>query len=196
MLWAHTLRSYSERLIDGHLQRICNLGAWSVADEYRASGLRLLRSLLRQPGYTFTDLSPSGNVVPLNTRFGFTPLDTTTALVPNLPWPVRSRGVRVIDAPEEIDGLLSGRDLKIYRDHTAAPAAHHVVLVDGDRSCYVVFRRDRRKRLPLFASILHVGNPDLFGPARRCSTGIYCCGTGYPQRWPRSGSSDTVRRGR
>ena len=164
------LAFYSERVIDGHPQRICNLGAWSVADEHRASGLRLLRSLLRQPGYTFTDLSPSGNVVPLNTRFGFTPLDTTTALVPNLPWPVRSRGVRVVDAPEEIDGLLSGPDLKIYRDHTAAAAAHHVVLVDGDRSCYVVFRRDRRKRLPLFASILHVGNPDLF---RTCAPLFY-----------------------
>src|SRR6476620_28504 len=63
------LAFYSERVIDGHPQRICNLGAWCVAEAHRASGLRLLRSLLRQPGYTFTDLSPSGNVVPLNTRF-------------------------------------------------------------------------------------------------------------------------------
>ena len=164
------LAFYSERVIDGHPQRICNLGAWCVADEHRASGLRLLRSLLRQPGYTFTDLSPSGNVVPLNTRVGFSPLDTTTALVPNLPWPVRSRGVRVVDTPEEIDGLLSGRDLKVYRDHAAAAAAHHVVLVDGDRSCYLIFRRDRRKRLPLFASILHVGNPEVF---RDCAALFY-----------------------
>lgn len=152
---------YSERVVDGHTQRICNLGAWCVVDEHRASGLRLLRSLLRQPGLTFTDLSPSGNVVPLNTRLGFFPLDTTTALVLNLPWPVRSRGVRVVEDSDDIDELLSGWDLKIYRDHRGT-AAHHVVLVDGDRSCYVVFRRDRRKRLPLFASILHVGDPDVF----------------------------------
>jgi hypothetical protein len=164
------LAFYSERVIEGQPQRICNLGAWSVADEYRASGLRLLRSLLRQPGYTFTDLSPSGNVVPLNIRFGFIALDTTTAVVPNLPWPVRSRGVRVVDAPDEIDGLLSGRDLTIYRDHAATAAAHHVILVDGERSCYVVFRRDRRKRLPLFASILHVGDPELF---RSCAPLLY-----------------------
>jgi hypothetical protein len=154
---------YSERMIDGHPRRICNLGAWCVADEHRATGLRMLRSLLRQRGYTFTDLSPSGNVVALNTRLGFAPLDTTTALVPNMPWPVRSRGVRVVDTPDEIDGLLSGRDQTIYRDH-AATAAHHVVLAKGDQSCYVMFRRywDRRKRLPLVASILYVGNPDLF----------------------------------
>jgi hypothetical protein len=161
---------YSERVIDGRPRRICNLGAWCVADEYRASGLRLLRSLLRQRGYTFTDLSPSGPVVALNTRLGFAALDTTTALVPNLPWPVRSRGVRVVDAPGEIDGLLSGRDLQIYRDHAGAAAARHVVLVSGDRSCYVVFRRDRRKRLPLFASILHVGDTDLF---RGCAPLFY-----------------------
>jgi hypothetical protein len=164
------LAFYSERVIEGYPQRICNLGAWCVADEYRASGLRLLRSLLRQRGYTFTDLSPSGNVVALNLRFGFTPLDSTTAVVPNLPWPVRSRGMRVVDAPDEIDELLSGRDLEIYLDHAATAAAHHVVLVDGERSCYVVFRRERRKRLPLFASILHVGDPDMF---RSCAPLLY-----------------------
>jgi hypothetical protein len=56
------LALYSERLIDGRPQRICNLGAWCVADEHRATGLRMLRSLLRQRGYTFTDLTPRGAV--------------------------------------------------------------------------------------------------------------------------------------
>jgi hypothetical protein len=163
------LALYSERVIDGRPLRICNLGAWCVAQEHRANGLRLLRSLLRQREYTFTDLTPSETVVALNTRLGFTPLDVTTALVPNIPWPVRSRGVRVVDTPNEIHGLLSGPDQTIYRDH-AATAVHHVVLVKGHQSCYVMFRRDRRKRLPLFASILYVGNRDLF---RDCAPHFY-----------------------
>jgi hypothetical protein len=37
-----------------------------------------------------------------------------------------------------------------------------VVLRRGDEWCYVVFRHDRRKGLPLFASILHVSHPELF----------------------------------
>ena len=37
-----------------------------------------------------------------------------------------------------------------------------VVLIRGDEWCYVVFRRDRRKGLPLFASVLYVSNPALF----------------------------------
>jgi hypothetical protein len=157
------LALYSERVIEGRPRRICNLGTWCVTEEHRASGLRLLRSLLRQRGYTFTDLTPNPTVVALNSRLGFASLDTARALVPNMPWPIRSRGVRVVDTPNEIDGLLSGRDQTIYRDH-AATAAHHVVLVKGDRSCYVIFRRDlgRIRRLAYFASILYVSDPDLF----------------------------------
>ena len=162
------LALYSERMIDGRPRRICNLGTWCVADEHRATGLRLLRSLLRQRGYSFTDLSPIPNVVALNTRLGFAQLDTKTALVTNIPWPVRSRGVRVVDTPNEIDGLLRGRDQTIYRDHAATPV-HHVVLARGDQSCHVMFRRNRYKRLPV-ATILYVGNPDLF---RDCAPHLY-----------------------
>jgi hypothetical protein len=165
------LALYSERMIDGRPRRICNLGTWCVATEYRATGLRLLRSMLRQPGYTFTDLTPNPTVVALNTRLGFASLDTARALVPNLPWPIRSRGVRVVDTPNEIEGLLSERDLKIYRDH-AATAAHHVVLARGDQACYVIYRRDlgRFRRLAYFASILYVSDPDLF---RDCAPLFY-----------------------
>jgi hypothetical protein len=163
------LALYSERIIDGRPHRICNLGPWCVTPEHRANGLRLLRSLLRQRGYTFTDLTPSQTVVALNTRLGFTQLDTTTALVPHVPWPTFSRRVRVIDSPNEIEQILNGRDQVIYRDHQAT-AARHVVLTVGDETCYVMFRRDRRRHLPLFASILYVGDCDLF---RDCASHFY-----------------------
>jgi len=133
-----------------------------VIDEYRSIGLRLLNALLAQQGYNFTDLSPSGNVVPLNTRLKFSHLDVTTALVPNLPWPFWSARVRVISEPQEIARILHGRDLEIYRDHVRTAAAQHVVVVKDDVPCYVMFRRIRRKNLPLFASILYVGNRELF----------------------------------
>lgn len=162
------LALYSERMIDGRPRRICNLGTWCVADEHRATGLRLLRSLLRQRGYSFTDLSPSPNVVGLNTRLGFAQLDTETAVVANVPWLVRSRGVRVVDAPTEIDELLRGRDQTIYRDH-AATAARHAALARGEQSCHVMYRRIRYKRLRA-AAIMYVGNPDLF---RDCAPYLY-----------------------
>ena len=58
-------------MIDGRVERFCNLGAWCVLPEHRFHALRLLKALLAQDGYHFTDLSPSGNVVGLNERLGF-----------------------------------------------------------------------------------------------------------------------------
>jgi hypothetical protein len=153
------LAFYSERLIDGRPERFCNLGAWCVLPERRLHSLKLLKALLAQEGYHFTDLSPSGNVIPINTKLKFEFLDTATALMPNLPWPGRGS---VSADPAVIERTLSGPDLEIYRDHARTAAARHLVLRRGDEWCYVVFRRDRRKNLPLFASILYVSNPDLF----------------------------------
>lgn len=156
------LAFYSDREIEGRSERFCNLAAWCVLSEYRSHGLRLLRALLAQKGYNFTDFSPSGSVIALNSQLKFSHLDVTTALVPNLLWPLWSRQVKIITKPLEIERALRGRDLEIYRDHVGAAAARHLVVVKGDETCYVMFRRDRRKNLPLFASILHVGNQLLF----------------------------------
>ena len=61
----------------------------------------------------------------------------------------------------EIGRLLSGRDLTIFRDHRHAAAVIHVVLARESEYCYVIVRRERRKDLPVFASLLHVGNPGM-----------------------------------
>ncbi len=156
------LAFYSERLIAGRAESFCNLGAWCVLPSHRFGGVRLLKALLAQPGYTFTDLSPSGAVVPLNERLNFAFLDTTTALIPNLPWPSWPGQCRIITEPSVIRSTLTGADLQRYLDHEHAAAARHVLLVKGGRHCHVIFRRDRRKRLPIFASILHVTDPALF----------------------------------
>ncbi|MBX6722001.1 MAG: hypothetical protein IRY92_01990 [Dactylosporangium sp.] len=155
------LAFYSERTIAGRRERFCNLGAWCVLPEHRFHSLRLLRALLAQPGYTFTDLSPSGNVIPVNTRMKFDFLDTTTALVPALPRLAWFGRGRVSADPAVIEDTISGDDLERYRDHAGAAAARHLVLVRGNEWCYLVFRKDRRKRLPFFASILYASNPEL-----------------------------------
>lgn len=158
------LAFYSERRVGDTTRKVCNLAAWCVLEEYRAHGVRLARAMLRQRGYDFVDLSPSGNVVDLNTRLGFAFLDTTTALVPNLPLPSRP-GVRLLTRPADIEGALRDRDLAVYRDHRDARAAWHFVVTVGGQSCYVVARRDRRKGLPVFATLLHVSDPAVLARA-------------------------------
>jgi hypothetical protein len=158
---------YSQRRIDGEIHRFCNLAALCVLEEYRLHSLRLLKAVLAQDGYHFTDLSPSGNVVRLNTKLNFQMLDTATALIPNLPWPAGAEKTRVVSDPQLIESMLSGSDLEIYRDHARAAAAHHLMVWQGAETCYIMFRRDRRKNMPLFASLLHIGNPRLFHHALR-----------------------------
>jgi hypothetical protein len=153
---------YSERLIDGQVERFCNLAAWCVLDEYRFASVRLLRALLKQDGYQFTDFSPSGNVIALNERLGFRRLDTSTALVLNLPWPTLPGRSTVTGDPLTIERALEDPELKIYKDHSASAGARHVLLQRNDEQCHVIFRRDRRKGIPLFATILYASNPALF----------------------------------
>jgi hypothetical protein len=155
------LAFYSERTFDGRRERFCNLGAWCVEPKYRLHGLRLLKALLAQDGYHFTDLSPSGNVVGLNERLGFEYLDTETALVPNLPWLSRPGRDTISSDPALIERTLSGPELEIYRDHVGAAAARHVLLMRGDEHCHVMFRKDRRKGVPLFATVLYASNREL-----------------------------------
>jgi hypothetical protein len=161
------LAFYSERAIDGRPERFCNLGAWCVEPKYRLHGLRLLKALLAQDDYHFTDLSPSGSVVDINERLKFAFLDTETAVSPNLPWPTLPGRTAILTDRAAIEVALSGDELALYRDHADLGAARHLVIRRGERSCYVVFRADRRKGLPLFASILHVGDQDLFRAASR-----------------------------
>jgi hypothetical protein len=174
------LAFYSGRRIDGRIEKFCNLAAWCVTEQYRSHGLRLLRTMLAQDGYTFTDLSPSGNVVPLNARLNFQHLDTASALVANLPWPTWLTRTRIISDPVMIELQLSGRDLRIYQDHRDAPAAYHLVVRRGGQHCYVIVRKERRKNLPLFASILHVGNPGLFRETARHVCGYLLTRFGIP----------------
>ena len=139
---------YSHREIDGQDRAVCNLAAFCVLPEYRAHSVRLIRALLGQRGYVFTDFSPSGNVVAMNERLGFRHLDTAGRLVVNLPAP-NPPGVRVTDDPVVLAERLQGRDADAFRDHRDAAAARHVLVETDAAYAYLVYRRERRKRLPV-----------------------------------------------
>lgn len=152
---------YSTRPVGGEIRRICNLGAWCVLRSHRFQGIRLLKALLAQEGYDFTDLSPSGNVIGLNERLKFQSLDTATVLMPNVPWPSVPGAVRVTSDPAVIGPQLTGRARSIFADHRDAAAAIHLVVTAGDEQAYLILRRDRRRGLPLFATLLFTSNPEL-----------------------------------
>ena len=70
------------------------------------------------------------------------------------------------------------RELQIYRDHVGAAPRTTSFWCAATRRCYVLFRRDRRKGLPLFASFIYVSNPALFrGMAGLVFGDTSCCAT-------------------
>ena len=152
------LAYYSDRVIGGRVQRICNLGSWCVLPKHRRHSVRMAKAILGQEGFHFLDLSPSPAVAALNERLGFHYFDARAAILPALPWRWH-RGTISAD-PRIVEQALSDDELQLYRDHRDAPAAYHVVLRDRGAVCYVVFRVVKRHMLPV-AMVLHASRPEV-----------------------------------
>ena len=155
------LAFYSRRRVQGVDVDVCNLGAWCVLPEARLRSVGMLKTALAQDGYVFTDLSPSGSVVALNRRLGFTELDSSAVLLPCVPRLPR-RHHRVVMDLDEIPSHLDEDQRRLYEDHRGTLAARHAVLIAPDGPCYVIYRRDRRRGLPVFATVLYASHPPRF----------------------------------
>lgn len=153
---------YSARNVDGMEERFCNLAVWCVAPEFRHHSARLARAILTQPGWHFTDFSPTIGVQQLNLRMGFQYIETEMRLLPHLPVPTPRDQVRIIDDAQVIEAVLSGEALRLYRDHMRSPRAHHLAIDVGGSVAYVQWRPAARKGFERFASIQFVSDRALF----------------------------------
>jgi hypothetical protein len=153
---------YSTRQINGRTERFCNLAVWYVDPQHRTGSIRMVKALLAQPGYHFTDLTPIDVVQKLNLRLGFEYLDTDTALVVNLPWPTTPGRVKISADRAVIDATLPEPARTYYRDHTGCRWARHLVLLHRGDACYVQWRPEARKGRTMFASVQYVSDPPLF----------------------------------
>lgn len=158
------LAFYSERLVAGQIERFCNVGAWCVLPDFRTHSIRLLMALLSQDGYHFISLSPINSVVSILARLKFRPIDTSAILFPNFPGPILPGQTKISDDPDVIEGTLAGETLELYQDHARALAARHLVLISGERFCYVMYRKTPLKGI-VCAEILYVSDPELFRKA-------------------------------
>jgi hypothetical protein len=158
---------YAERLLGGRTERFCNITSWCVLDEFRAQSMRLAMALTGQPGFHFTDLTPTEVVSKTLQFLKFKPMNERHAIWPNPPWPfARLAGVRVVTDPEQIGRLLAPDDAKAYRDHCHLPWLRHMAVGRKGAWCYVVWKRTRLKGIT-GASILALSNPELFLRYRR-----------------------------
>ena len=153
---------YAERLILGKPEKFCNITSWCVLDQYRSQSMRLAIALTSQPGFHFTDLTPTEVVSKTLQFLKFKPMNERQAVFPNFPWPFSSLlGVRVITAPDEVEQVLSPEERKAYIDHRHLPWLNHLAVGHPGACCHVVFKRTRLKGVP-GAFVLAAGDPQCF----------------------------------
>lgn len=160
---------YSARDIGGRQVRFCNITSWCVLDDYRKQSMRLAMAVTGQPGYCFTDFSPTPVVGGVLRFLKFKPIDERQTVILNLPSP--AGGARLLAVPAEIRAALDGGALKIYEDHARFPWLRHVLVGSREGAwCHVIYKRRSFKGLPS-AQILHVSDRHIFahGLRRLCN---------------------------
>ena len=153
---------YSQRLINGKPEKFCNITSWCVLDQYRSQSMRLAIAVTSQPGFNFTDLTPTEVVSKTLQFLNFKPMNERQAVFPNFPWPFsRLAGVRVVLDADEIGQVLSPVDRKVYMDHRHLPWLNHLAVGRPGAYCHVVYKKTQLKGVA-GAFVLATSDPQLF----------------------------------
>jgi hypothetical protein len=153
---------YAERRVRGRPERFCNITSWCVLDAFRAQSMRLAMALTGQPGFHFTDLTPTEVVSKTLQFLKFKPMNERQAIWPNLPRPFAAlAGVRVVTVPEEVTRVLAPDDARTYRDHRHLRWLEHLAVGRMGRWCYVVWKRTQTRGVT-GARILALSDPETF----------------------------------
>ncbi|MCJ7624756.1 MAG: hypothetical protein MUO76_14740 [Anaerolineaceae bacterium] len=151
---------FSTRMINQKPRQFCNLSTWVVKKEYRGMSLLLLFEALKLENYTITNFT-ANRVVKILKRFGFKDLASHFRVVLPTPNP-RSLlyKIEVISDKSAIRKNLTGEPLEIFNDHMDLKCFHLLLRVKGE-SCYLVFDKIKKKRLP-GARLHYISNPEIF----------------------------------
>ena len=137
---------YAERVIRGRPERFCNITSWCVLDAYRTQSMRLAMAVVSQPGFHFTDLTPTEVVSKTLQFLKFKPMNERHAVWPNVPWLFSwLGGTRVIADPDRIEEVLAAADAKVFRDHRHLPWLRHAAVGRPGAFCHVVWKPNRLK---------------------------------------------------
>lgn len=151
---------YADRQINGNPEKFCNITSWCVMDAFRQQSMKLAMTVIKQPGYHFTDFSPTKVVAGTLKFFKFKEIDEREAVVLNLPGMASAAG-RALHKPADIEGALSGTALQIYRDHAGLRWLQHVVVGSPGHWCHVIYKRSSFKRLPS-AHVVYLSDRQVF----------------------------------
>jgi hypothetical protein len=162
---------YADRTIEGRLEKFCNITSWCVLEAHRQQSMRLAMAVVAQPGYHFTDFSPTKVVAGTLKFLKFRPLDERQVVVLNLPWPGLD-GMRTVSDPDAIAACLADEALKVYVDHRAFPWLRHVLVGRPGAWCHVIYKRRTFKGLPA-ATVIHASDREMLDAGWRRLSGHF-----------------------
>ncbi|HTR55131.1 MAG TPA: hypothetical protein VMJ10_30805 [Kofleriaceae bacterium] len=149
---------YSVRRVAGTDHKMCNLTSIWVDESHRKWTLPLFKHMFDQPGYTFSSLSPTPQVVEILRFFKFHKHDAHKVIATPAAGIARSlRRTRVYSA-RSLERELDATSLQIFRDHRPYGCGHFLV-ERGDERCYVVTVR-RGHGVRAFADVIYASNPE------------------------------------
>lgn len=147
---------YATRRIGGRELGVCNITSWCVLDSHRKLSMKLAMAVTQQPGWDYTDFSPTSVVGGVLRFLKFRPLPEAQAVVFSVPG--AGGGARVLTSEADIRAALSGDALQAWEDHRRFPWLRHVLIGRPGAWCHVIYKRREFKRLPS-AQLLHVSDP-------------------------------------
>jgi hypothetical protein len=163
---------YARRIIRGQPEDFCNITSWCVLDSHRKYGMQLAMAVVAQPGYHFTDFSPTKVVGGVLQFLKFKPLDEGVVVIGNLPASPFSGAV--ISEAKRIERELSGPAATVWRDHVRFPWLRHLLLGESGNWCHVIYKREQFKGLPC-ARIVHLGDASVFERCFRSLAWHFVC---------------------
>jgi hypothetical protein len=186
---------FSTRLIDGKLQKFCNLSTWIIDEKYRKQGLSLFLPVLALEDYTVTNFSSADKTYIISKKLGFEDTSTEFRLItPSVFSAFGNSEVELVFEKEAIRKILNEADLKIFEDHLKFNALQVVLKKGNDYSFLVlkkakadlksvyylnrifqlVFRTDLVRRNAMVGQIHYLSNKPLFAKYYQAATSRIC----------------------
>lgn len=153
---------YSDREINGRMERFCNLSSWYVEPACRNHSLKLLSACHRDRELTFTNITARPQVQKISAALRYRQLGRYKLFTPplaQLPGLGRAKAADLIADPARIRERLPEHQRRLLDDHLATPC-RHLLIEEGSRLCYVVSNRRVKQRVP-FTELLYVSDPGL-----------------------------------
>jgi len=152
---------YSEQEIDGRKEKFCNPHTWCVLEPFRAKSVNLVLSLIRQPGFHFTMLSPNREGEKIFSFLGFKSLDRHKKLLFHVPSLCILGRVRISYGENISSSHLSPVARTYFEDHWSFEWLRFLEFERDGRSGFLIFKQSTYKRLPC-ANILYISDKVLF----------------------------------